>query len=104
MYDEDKYRDFIMEFCLGNDHISITEKAGRNSGFIGGRFMASSRLRKPNTDIDDNIFYGTKDLAIGKFIYIYLCTLYPVVFNLIFYCLIENAHGCKNRVTYLLLV
>lgn len=68
VYEEDKFRDFIMEFCLGNDQISITELAGKNSGFTGGRFMSSCRLRKPNTKIDDNLFYGTKDFAIGKFI------------------------------------
>lgn len=66
VYDVDKHRDFIMEFCLGNDQMTIFEVVSKNSGFIKGRFMASSRLRKPGTIVDDNQFYGTKDLAIGK--------------------------------------
>lgn len=60
------YREFVMEFCLGNDQITVYELAGPNSGFIGGRFMASARLRKPGTNVDDQLFYGTKDFAIGN--------------------------------------
>lgn len=66
VYEVDKLRKFIMEFCLGNDKMNITELADNNSGFIRGRFMASTRLRKPGTSVDDNDFYGTKDFAIGK--------------------------------------
>lgn len=66
VYEVDELRDFIMEFCLGNDHMTIVELANKNSGFIKGRFMASIRLRKPGTSIDDDQFYGTKDFAIGK--------------------------------------
>lgn len=66
VYEVDKFRDFIMEFCLGNDHMNITELAGNNSGFTRCRFMAATRLRKPNTNVDDNDFYGTKDFSIGK--------------------------------------
>lgn len=67
LYEVDQYReDFIMEFCLGNDHISIFEMVTKNNGFTPGRFVASVRLRKPNTNVDDNQFYGTKDFAIGK--------------------------------------
>lgn len=66
VYEVDELRNFIMEFCLGNDHMSIVEVPSRNSGFIKGRFMASNRLRKPGTNIDDNQFYGTKDFAIGN--------------------------------------
>lgn len=66
VYDVDVHRDFIMEFCLGNDQITIFEVASKNSGFVTGRFMASIRLRKPGTSVDDNQFYGTKDLSIGN--------------------------------------
>lgn len=67
VYEVDKHRNFIMEYCLGNNQISIVEVASKNSGFIKGRFMASVRLRKPGTNIDEDHFYGTKDFAIGKF-------------------------------------
>lgn len=66
VYDVDEFRDFIMEFCLGNDQMSVTEVVGKNSGFVKGRFMSSIRLRKPGTNVDDDDFYGTKDFAIGK--------------------------------------
>ncbi|XP_050440015.1 EF-hand domain-containing protein 1-like [Adelges cooleyi] len=69
--EEDKHREFIMAFCLGNDQMTIQEApSGKNTGFIKGRFMSSVRLRKPNTNVDDQMFYGTKDFAIGAEIWI----------------------------------
>lgn len=68
VYEVDKLRDFIMEFCLGNNHMTIIEVANKNSGFTRGRFMASTRLRKPGTSVNDDQFYGTKDFAIGKYL------------------------------------
>lgn len=65
VYEAHKYRDFIMVYCLGNDQMTIVELAGKNSGFVRGRFMASTRLRKPGTSVDDDQFYGPKDFAIG---------------------------------------
>lgn len=66
VHEVNKHRDFIMEFCLGNDQVVIHEVVSRNSGFIKGRFLSSIRLRKPGFSVDENQFYGTKDLAIGK--------------------------------------
>lgn len=66
VYEADRHRDFIMEYCLGNNQMSIYEVAGKNSGFIKGRFMASIRLRKPGTSVDEDQYYGTKDFFIGK--------------------------------------
>ncbi|KAF0755012.1 EF-hand domain-containing protein 1-like [Aphis craccivora] len=65
VYEVDNLRDFIMEYCLGNDQMTIVELASKNSGFIKGRFMSSTRLRKPGTNVDEDQFYGTKDFAIG---------------------------------------
>lgn len=70
VYEVDELRDFIMEFCLGNNHMTIVEVSNKNSGFIRGRFMASTRLRKPGTNQNDDQFYGTKDFAIGKYLYL----------------------------------
>lgn len=69
VYEVDSLRNFIMEYCIGNDQMCIVELASKNSGFIKGRFMSAARLRKPNTSVDSNQFYGPKDFAIGdKFI------------------------------------
>ncbi|XP_050529585.1 EF-hand domain-containing protein 1-like [Daktulosphaira vitifoliae] len=69
--EDDKFREFIMTFCLGNDHITIQEIAsGKNSGFGKGKFMSSIRLRKPGTSVDDQKFYGTKDFALGAQIHV----------------------------------
>ncbi|CAH1731580.1 unnamed protein product [Aphis gossypii] len=65
VYEVDSLRDFIMEYCIGNDQMCIVELASKNSGFIKGRFMSAARLRKPNTSVDSNQFYGPKDFAIG---------------------------------------
>lgn len=65
VYDIDIFREFIMEYCIGNDQMSIAELASNNSGFNKGRFMSSTRLRKPGTSIDANQFYGPKDFSIG---------------------------------------
>lgn len=62
----DEDRDFVMEYCLGNDQMVVYERAGPNSGFFKGRFMASARVRKPGTSVDDELYYGTADFAIGK--------------------------------------
>lgn len=62
----DADRRFAMEYCLGNDQMIVYERAGPNSGFYNGRFMASARVRKPGTTVDDEQYYGTADLAIGR--------------------------------------
>ncbi|XP_026819347.1 EF-hand domain-containing protein 1-like [Rhopalosiphum maidis] len=69
VYEVDNLRDFIMEYCIGNDQMCIVELASKNSGFYKGRFMSSVRLRKPGTSIDSNQFYGPKDFAIGAELY-----------------------------------
>ncbi|XP_025415429.1 EF-hand domain-containing protein 1-like [Sipha flava] len=61
----DSYRNFLMEYCLGNDQISITEVPMKNSGFLKGRIIAPTRLRKPGTKVEENQFFGPKDFAIG---------------------------------------
>jgi EF-hand domain-containing protein 1 len=71
VYEVDNLRDFMMEYCIGNDQMCIVELASKNSGFNKGRFMSSARLRKPGTSIDSNQFYGPKDFAIGNTFTIY---------------------------------
>lgn len=66
VHEADRQRDFVMEYCLGDHRMSVHEVANKNSGFVKGRFMAATRLRKPGTGVDDCQYYGTKDFAIGK--------------------------------------
>ncbi|XP_050437569.1 EF-hand domain-containing protein 1-like isoform X2 [Adelges cooleyi] len=64
--EEDRHRDFIMTFCLGNSQMAIQEMGNKNSGFIRGKFMAGVQLRKPHVNVDDNQqYYGPNDFAIG---------------------------------------
>ncbi|VVC44047.1 Uncharacterised domain DM10,Domain of unknown function DUF1126 [Cinara cedri] len=65
---EDHDRPFCMEFNLANDKMTILEKASR--GFLKGKFMSAFRLRKPGFPVEENIFYGPKDFAIGSKIHV----------------------------------
>lgn len=46
---EDINRRFILTYYLADDTISIYEKAQRNSGFIGGKFLERMKLKNPVT-------------------------------------------------------
>jgi len=100
VYEVDELRDFIMEFCLGNNHMTIVEIANKNSGFMRGRFMASTRLRKPNTNVNDDQFYGPKDFAIGKYL-VHIIRLRVIMFeNSIMYSYILRFLYTMNRHSY----
>jgi hypothetical protein len=57
---EDRNREFILMYDMSDDTISMFEKFERNAGFIGGKFMEKSRVRRP-----DGEYYSTQDLLIG---------------------------------------
>lgn len=73
VHEADRYRNFVMEYCLGDGQTSVFEVASKNSGFVKGRFVAATRLRKPGNaavDVDENPqYYDTKDFAVGKINY-----------------------------------
>ncbi|CAH8463795.1 unnamed protein product [Schistosoma turkestanicum] len=62
---DDEYRRFIISYHLGNDMISIFEAPTRNSGFPSGIFLKRTRVIKPGTTLDNPIYYGPADFAIG---------------------------------------
>lgn len=62
---EDKVRKFILSYFLADDTIKIMEPPVRNSGVLGGKFLSSQRVRVPNCNPDDPVFYGPKDFYIG---------------------------------------
>ncbi|VVC30481.1 Uncharacterised domain DM10,Domain of unknown function DUF1126 [Cinara cedri] len=66
--EEDEDRPFCMEYNLANNLMKINE--GPSRGFIKKKFMSAFRLRKPGFPIEDNVFYGPKDFAIGAEIYV----------------------------------
>ncbi|XP_075717005.1 EF-hand domain-containing protein 1 isoform X2 [Rhinoderma darwinii] len=65
MNPEDKGRRFILSYYLSDDMISIFEPQVRNSGIIGGKFLEKSRVPKPGSSMDNPIYYGPADFAIG---------------------------------------
>lgn len=68
---EDKLRRFIISYRLADDMITIYEKAQRNSGIIGGKFLARTRVSKPGSVIDSPEFYTPADFSIGAAIEVF---------------------------------
>ena len=48
---EDKLRRFIISYRLSDDMVTIYEKAQRNSGIIGGKFLSRTRVCKPGSQV-----------------------------------------------------
>jgi hypothetical protein len=59
-------RKFIMSYNLSRDTVTIYEKAQRNSGVIGGKFLNSIRATKPGSTVDSPVFYTPGDLLVGS--------------------------------------
>ena len=68
---EDKFRKFIMSYRLADDMITIYEKAQRNSGIAGGKFLSRNRVTKPGSTVDSPQFYTPADFSIGAVIEIF---------------------------------
>jgi len=58
---EDLGRLFVLMFHLEDDTIAVREPPTRNSGHMGGNFLARTRIAKP----DGSGFYGAADLVVG---------------------------------------
>ena len=71
MRSEDKLRRFIISYRLSDDMINVYEKAQRNSGIIGGKFLERTRVCKPGSQIDSPEFYTPADFSIGAVIEIF---------------------------------
>ncbi|KAM9233624.1 EF-hand domain-containing protein 1 [Dugong dugon] len=65
---EDKDRRFVFSYFLATDMISIFEPPVRNSGIIGGKYLGRTRVVKPNSLVDNPVYYGPGDFFIGAVI------------------------------------
>lgn len=68
---EDKLRRFIISYRLADDMITVYEKAQRNSGIIGGKFLERTRVCKPGSQIDSPEFYTPADFSVGAVVEIF---------------------------------
>lgn len=46
---EDVARRFVVSLFCGDDTVSVFERPGRNSGFVGGKFLERAKLKNPAT-------------------------------------------------------
>lgn len=66
----DETREFVITFYRETGELEIQEKAARNTGFIGGRFLAKGKHRKDLPDGSTEPFTA-EDFEVGKTVYIY---------------------------------
>ncbi|XP_058824044.1 EF-hand domain-containing protein 1-like [Topomyia yanbarensis] len=68
---EDKIRQFVLSLSLADGTISIMESKIRNSGIQGGRFLAATKVWKPDCDPNEPEYYTAKDFFIGTTIIVH---------------------------------
>uniref|UniRef100_A0A3Q0T880 EF-hand domain-containing family member C2 n=1 Tax=Amphilophus citrinellus TaxID=61819 RepID=A0A3Q0T880_AMPCI len=64
----DRERVFIISFYLCDDTISVFERPQRNSGVLGGRFLARGRVKKPGQELfksELSQYFTAQDLYVG---------------------------------------
>uniref|UniRef100_A0A671TV70 EF-hand domain-containing family member C2 n=1 Tax=Sparus aurata TaxID=8175 RepID=A0A671TV70_SPAAU len=64
----DSKRAFIISFYLCDDSISVFERPQRNSGVLGGKFLARGRVKKPGQELFKRElpeYFAAQDLYIG---------------------------------------
>lgn len=66
VHPEDAVRKFILTYSLADGTISINEPPIRNSGIIGGRFLAAQLIVKPGSNPNMPEYYTSKDFYVGK--------------------------------------
>ncbi|XP_014773164.2 EF-hand domain-containing family member C2 [Octopus bimaculoides] len=64
----DKNRDFIISYYLSDDTISVFEPVIKNSGFVGGKFLERSRMKKHEQKFNTELskYYLAEDLFVGN--------------------------------------
>lgn len=60
----DKDRRFVITYYLNSDELGIFEKAERNSGFVGGKFLERQRVKNPAT----GEYFRATDLRAGAIV------------------------------------
>lgn len=75
---EDAIRKFVLTFNLADGKIKIDEPPIRNSGIIGGKFLGSQLVWKPDCNPNTPEYYAAKDIYIGATLNIY-CHRFKVI-------------------------
>ncbi|KFZ65473.1 EF-hand domain-containing protein 1, partial [Antrostomus carolinensis] len=68
---EDRKRRFILSYFLSDDMISIYEPSVPNSGIIGGKYLAKTRVPKPGSTTENMTYYEPSDFTIGSTIEVF---------------------------------
>ncbi|XP_054642272.1 EF-hand domain-containing family member C2 isoform X1 [Dunckerocampus dactyliophorus] len=64
----DSDREFIISFYLSDDSISVFERSQKNSGVLGGMFLARGRVKKPGQELfksELSEYFTARDLYVG---------------------------------------
>ncbi|KAK5920386.1 hypothetical protein CgunFtcFv8_024203 [Champsocephalus gunnari] len=64
----DRERVFVISFYLSDDSISVFERAQRNSGVLGGKFLERGRVKKPGQQLfksQPSEYFTPQDLYVG---------------------------------------
>ncbi|XP_057707390.1 EF-hand domain-containing family member C2 [Corythoichthys intestinalis] len=64
----DSDREFIISFYLSDDSISVFERTQKNSGVLGGMFLARGRIKKPGQELfksEPSEYFAAQDLHVG---------------------------------------
>ncbi|EFA04366.1 EF-hand domain-containing protein 1-like Protein [Tribolium castaneum] len=71
IHPEDSIRRFLLLYSLGDNTCKIFEPPIENSGIIGGKYLRSTLLPKPNTNPLDPEYYSPIDFYIGATITVF---------------------------------
>ncbi|XP_077393798.1 EF-hand domain-containing family member C2 [Festucalex cinctus] len=64
----DSDRELIISFYLSDDTISVFERSQKNSGVLGGMFLARGRVKKPGQELfksEPSQYFTAQDLYVG---------------------------------------
>jgi len=68
----DRERRFIVRYFCVSDEIEIQERPQENSGYVGGKFLQRSKVRKPNTTPAPELeYYAAPDMYVGAVIEVF---------------------------------
>ncbi|KAL1497117.1 hypothetical protein ABEB36_008127 [Hypothenemus hampei] len=71
VHPEDTIRKFILQYSLGDGTCKIMEPPIKNSGIIGGKYLRSTLLNKPDSDLLNPELYTPADFYIGATITVF---------------------------------
>lgn len=68
---EEKDRKFILSYNLSDGTVQIVELAVSNSGIVGGKFLSSRKLVRPESNPNKPDYYTPKDFYIGALVKVF---------------------------------